>query len=53
MREVGGLGYAEIAEATGTTPDAVRSRIHRGRLALRQTLGDTRPIARATDVREG
>jgi len=39
LREVGGLGYAEIAEATGATPDAVRNRIHRARLALRQTLG--------------
>jgi len=38
MREVGGLGYVEIAAATGATPDAVRSRIHRARLALRRTL---------------
>jgi RNA polymerase sigma factor (sigma-70 family) len=52
MREVGGLGYAEIAEATGTTPGAVRSRIHRGRLKLRHTLANARPIARATDARE-
>jgi RNA polymerase sigma-70 factor, ECF subfamily len=52
MREVGGLGYVEIAEATGTTPDAVRSRIHRGRLSLRQTLDNVWPIARAKDVRE-
>ena len=52
MREVGGLGYAEIAEATGTTPGAVRSRIHRGRLKLRHTLENARPIARGTDARE-
>ena len=39
MREVGGLGYAEIAAATGATPDAVRMRIYRARLALRQALG--------------
>jgi len=32
MREVGGLGYDEIATACGLTPDAVRSRIHRARL---------------------
>jgi RNA polymerase sigma-70 factor (ECF subfamily) len=51
MREVAGLGYAEIAEATGTTPDAVRSRIHRGRLALRQALGG-QPVARALGGRE-
>jgi RNA polymerase sigma-70 factor, ECF subfamily len=38
MREVGGLGYIEIGAATGATPDAVRSRIHRARLALRKTL---------------
>jgi RNA polymerase sigma-70 factor (ECF subfamily) len=42
LREVAGLGYAEIADATGTTKDAVRSRIHRARLALRQTLGGQR-----------
>jgi RNA polymerase sigma-70 factor (ECF subfamily) len=44
MREMGGLGYAEIAEATGATPDAVRSRIHRARLALRQALADRRTM---------
>ena len=38
MREVGGLGYVEIGEATGAPPDAVRSRIHRARVALRRTL---------------
>lgn len=42
LREVGGLGYAEIADATGATADAVRSRIHRARLALRQALADFR-----------
>jgi len=40
MREVGGLGYVEIGAATGATPDAVRSRIHRARLALRKALAD-------------
>jgi RNA polymerase sigma-70 factor (ECF subfamily) len=38
MREVGGLGYQEIATACDLTPDAVRSRIHRARLQLRQRL---------------
>jgi RNA polymerase sigma-70 factor (ECF subfamily) len=38
MREVGGLGYDEIATACGLTPDAVRSRIHRARLQLRDLL---------------
>jgi len=53
MREVVGLGYAEIAEATGATADAVRSRIHRARLALRQSLGAGRAIAVAARAREG
>jgi RNA polymerase sigma-70 factor (ECF subfamily) len=43
MREVAGLGYAEIGRACGLTPDAVRSRIHRARLQLRQHLAS--PIA--------
>ena len=38
MREVGGLGYDEIAAACGLTSDAVRSRIHRARLQLRERL---------------
>ena len=33
--EVGGLTYAEIAFATGSTPAAVRSAIHRARVQLR------------------
>ena len=43
MRELGGLGYEEIAAACDLTADAVRSRIHRARLALRQQLAQ--PIA--------
>jgi len=43
MREVAGLGYEEIGRACGLTPDAVRSRIHRARLQLRQKLAS--PIA--------
>ena len=38
MREVGGLGYAEIAAVTGATADAIRMRIYRARLALRAAL---------------
>lgn len=38
MREVAGLSYAEIAAACDVTPDAVRSRIHRARLQLREYL---------------
>ena len=43
MREVSGLGYEQIAAACGLTPDAVRSRLHRTRLDLRQRLAS--PIA--------
>jgi len=45
MREVGGLSYGEIAAACDLTLDAVRSRIHRARLRLRERLGA--PIAAA------
>lgn len=38
MREIGGLSYDEIATACDLTPDAVRSRIHRARLQLRDWL---------------
>jgi RNA polymerase sigma-70 factor (ECF subfamily) len=43
MREVAGLGYDEIAGACDLSADAVRSRIHRARLHLRQQLAS--PIA--------
>jgi RNA polymerase sigma-70 factor (ECF subfamily) len=43
MREMAGLSYGEIARACGLTPDAVRSRIHRARLQLRDNLAS--PIA--------
>jgi RNA polymerase sigma-70 factor, ECF subfamily len=43
LREAGGLSYAEIAAACDLTVSAVRSRIHRARLALRERLRD--PIA--------
>jgi RNA polymerase sigma-70 factor (ECF subfamily) len=45
MREVGGLGYDDIAEASGATPDAARMRIYRARLALREALGPSRSAA--------
>jgi RNA polymerase sigma-70 factor (ECF subfamily) len=38
MREIGGLTYEEIAVACDATPDAVRNRLHRARLALRDAL---------------
>ena len=43
MREIAGLGYEEIAEACELSPDAVRSRIHRTRVQLRDQLAA--PIA--------
>lgn len=38
MSQVGGLSYAEVAECTGSSAAAVRSRIFRARCRLRQTL---------------
>jgi RNA polymerase sigma factor (sigma-70 family) len=49
LREVIGLGYAEIAEAVGTTQDAVRARLFRARVQLRNRLGG-RSRATATSV---
>lgn len=39
LRDLGGLGYAEIAELTGLSLPAVRDRIHRARTHLRSALG--------------
>ena len=38
MREMGGLGYDEIAGICELTPGAVRSRIYRARVELREAL---------------
>ena len=43
LRELGGLGYADIAGLCATTPAAVRSRIHRARSALREMLTKDTP----------
>jgi RNA polymerase sigma-70 factor (ECF subfamily) len=51
MREVAGLGYDEIASACGLTPDAVRSRIHRARLELRERLSGPIAARRMTPMR--
>lgn len=48
MREVAGLGYDEIAGACELTPDAVRSRIHRTRLQLREQLAAPIATSRTT-----
>jgi RNA polymerase sigma-70 factor (ECF subfamily) len=59
MRELGGLGYEDIARACALTPDAVRSRIHRARLHLRDKLAAplatqrTIPLRRSGYPREG
>ena len=42
LRELGGLDYAEIAELLHITRDAVRSRIYRARLSLKESLNPTR-----------
>ena len=39
MFDVEGFDYAEIAELTGVSLGTVKSRIHRGRLALRDVMG--------------
>ena len=51
MREVAGLGYDDIAAACGLTPDAVRSRIHRARLQLRERLSGQIADRRALPMR--
>ena len=51
MREVAGLGYDEIATACGLTPDAVRSRIHRARLQLRDRLSTQIALRQASPMR--
>lgn len=38
LREMEGLGYAEISEITGAGEDAVRGRIHRARIRLAEVL---------------
>ena len=44
--DVEGYDYAEIAEMTGVSLGTVKSRIHRGRLALRDLLGDRMELFR-------
>ena len=38
LKDVEGLGYEEIAEMTGNSVAAIKSRLHRARLALRETI---------------
>ena len=44
--DVEGFDYAEIAEMTGVSLGTVKSRIHRGRLALRDRLSDRMELFR-------
>jgi RNA polymerase sigma-70 factor (ECF subfamily) len=46
LYDVEGYDYAEIAEMTGVSLGTVKSRIHRGRLALRDLLGDRMELFR-------
>lgn len=49
LREIGGLDYEELAVATETSVDAVRSRLFRARCALREAL--TTPLVRGRGTR--
>lgn len=51
MREMSGLSYDEIANACELTPDAVRNRIHRARLHLREVLAASLSPLRTTQIR--
>ncbi|MBI2764141.1 MAG: sigma-70 family RNA polymerase sigma factor, partial [Chloroflexi bacterium] len=44
--DIEGYDYAEIAEMTGVSLGTVKSRIHRGRLALRDRLADRMDLFR-------
>lgn len=46
LYDVEGYDYAEIAEMTRVSLGTVKSRIHRGRLALRELLGDQMELLR-------
>jgi RNA polymerase sigma-70 factor (ECF subfamily) len=46
LYDVEGYDYAEIAEMTGVSLGTVKSRIHRGRLALRELLGERMELFR-------
>lgn len=50
LRDVEGLSTREVAQTLGLAEEAVKSRLHRGRLALRRTLaserGETMPARR-------
>jgi RNA polymerase sigma-70 factor (ECF subfamily) len=51
MREMSGLSYDEIANACEMTPDAVRNRIYRARLHLREVLAASLRPLRTRQIR--
>ena len=51
MREVSGLGYDDIGKVCELTPDAVRSRLHRARLQLREHLSSPISMRRTEPMR--
>jgi RNA polymerase sigma-70 factor (ECF subfamily) len=51
MREMSGLSYDEIANACELTADAVRNRIHRARLQLREVLASPLSSLRTRQIR--
>ncbi|MGB2716593.1 MAG: sigma factor-like helix-turn-helix DNA-binding protein [Vicinamibacterales bacterium] len=51
MREMSGLSYDDIANACELTPDAVRNRIHRARLQLREILAASLGPLRTSQIR--
>lgn len=53
LRDVEGLSAAEVAEAVGTSVDAVKSRLHRARVAVRERVApllSTEPEAPITEA---
>ena len=46
LRDVSGLSNAEAADALGVTVSSLKSRLHRGRVLLRQHLAEYAPGAR-------
>ena len=46
MYDVEGFDYQEIADITGVSLGTVKSRIHRGRLALRELLSEDMELLR-------